>query len=342
MSSENEVVQDANPTNEDLSIDSAINALYEENEETAETEEVQEDVENEVVEESVDTDEVEEEEPEEDGEIEDFKLPDNMPKELQEALSSLDEDVQKQGVEVFKKMQGSFTKKNQEFAEEKKLADEVNEILSSSGRGSHTIEQKAQYVQRFVEFDNLITSDPVAAIKQVMEYAKVKPEDLGVVANPTDSSEDDYYTDNELKLKKQVESLTEQVNSLIQTGAENKNKELSTIVSDFKNAKNEAGELVNPYFEQVKGEMMDLADIHKDWTIEQIYNKAIRMNDEVYSQVVEAEKQKAISAIEEKRKAEVEKAKRLNRQSRPTSSVDSNIVDEEAIFEQIAANAGFN
>lgn len=332
--SEKEVVTiESNPTGEDLSIDNAINSLYdsmEEKEVSSETE----------VEAEADT-EVEQEADDSLNEVEVFSFPENMPKELQESLSKLDEDAQKQGVEVFKKMQGSFTKKNQEFAEEKKLAESINKIFEANNYNVGSIEHKQKLISNYVAFDKLVSTDPKAAVKQLMDYAGIKPEDFGINQAPTDSS-DEYLTDTELKLKTQINALESQIKAITQEKAISREREQYDIVKSFREAKNEQGELLSPHFDAVKQDMMDLADANPNLTIEQLYNKAVRMNDDLFNQTLEQERQKAISSIEAKRKEEVEKAKKLNRQSRPNSSLDSKVVDYDALLEQIATNAGFN
>lgn len=332
--SEKEVVAiESNPTGEDLSIDNAINSLYE----SMEEKEVSSDVEVKAEAEA----EIEQEADDSPEEVEAFSFPENMPKELQESLSKLDEDAQKQGVEVFKKMQGSFTKKNQEFAEEKKLAESINKVFEDNNYNVASVEHKQKLISNYVAFDKLIVNDPKAAVKQLLDYTGLKPEDFGISQTPTDSS-DEYLTDTELKLKTQINALESQIKAITQEKAISKEREQFDIVKSFREAKNEQGELLNPHFDAVKSDMMDLADVNPNLTIEQLYAKAVRMNDDLFNKTIEQERQKALSAVEAKRREEVEKAKKLNRQSRPNSSIDSKVVDMDAIFDQIATNAGFN
>ena len=340
MSEENEVViEESNPTNEDHSIDAAISELYD-TQEVESTPETPATEDNEVIEDTQD-DVVEDVEVSSDEAVE-FSLPENMPKELQDSLSNFDQDVQEQGAEVFKKMQGAFTKKNQDFAEEKKFAESINQAFESNGGGVKTIEEKKTLVNNFIAFDRLLETDPKDAVKRMMDYAGLKPDDFGVNLKPTESSEDEFLTDSELKTKQTIDALTEQVNQLTQQGATNRQETQSKIVDDFRNETNEAGELVHPHWDAVKQDMLMLADVNPNLTIEQIYNKSVRMNDDLHSQFIEGERKAALNTADVKRKAGVEKAKKLNKQSRPTSSVDSVVVDEDAIFDQIAASAGWS
>lgn len=343
MSEENDVViEESNPTNEDLSIDAAIGELYDshEAESTPETPTEESVEEPEAEAEGEESSEVEVED--EGSEEVEFSLPQNMPKELQESLSGFDEEVQKQGAEVFKKMQGSFTKKNQDFAEEKKFAENINKAFESNGRNVENVEQKQALVSNYIAFDKLLETNPKDAVKQMMDYAGLKPEDFGASPTPTASSEDEFLTESELQTKQTIDALTNKINQLEQASVASSRESQSKIVNDFKNAKNEAGELINPHFDIVTKDMMALSDINPDLEIDELYTKAVRMNDDLYAKTLELEKKRALSGVEAKRKAEVEKAKKLNRQSRPTSSADTSIVDEDAIFEQLVVNAGYN
>ena len=341
MSEEEVVVSEPNPTNEDFSIDTALNTLYESVETESAEAEVETIVETEAdVSESETVTEAEPEEGETDSEEGEFSLPENMPKELQESLASLDVGVQKQSVEVFKKMQGSFTKKNQEFAEQKKLAENINTAFENSGLNVGGVEGQQRVVNNYIAFEKLIASDPKSAVTQLMAHAKIKPEDLGITT-PTTSSDDEYLTDEEKLNRNQIETLQQQVTQLTQNAANSKSHAQQAVVDGFRNKTNEAGELVNPHFDAVKADMMDLADVNPNLTIDQLYTKSVRMNDDLYIKTLEAEKAKYISAADSKRKAEVEKAKKMNGQSIRTGSPATKVIDQDALLEQAAIASGW-
>jgi hypothetical protein len=348
MDNQTEVVaEESNSVNEDLTIDNAIRELFSESEDKT-SEPVSEEAPNDEEELESEGSTVEEEQEEAadlDAELADEVdgdtiLPNNMPKELQDSLSKFDEDVQREGAEVFKKMQSSFTKKNQEFAEQKKVAEEIDDTFIQAGL---EVDKKTQFIRNYVAFDNLFASNPKAAVQQLLDYAGLKPEDFGAVTPPAGSSEseDEYLSDAEIQTKQRINELTEQVSQLTKHIQATSNQAQDDIVARFRDAKDEKGELLNPHFNAVKQDMMDLAAINPKLTIEELYKKAVRMNDNLSAQIIESEKKKAIEELQAKRKAEVNKAKKLSRQSRPTSSVDSSVVDEDAIFKQIANAAGF-
>jgi len=333
MSEEQVVIEQSNPTNEDNTIDNAINKLYDDMKDV-----VVEEAQEEAVE-SDDVSEGEEESPDSEDVV--FSFPENMPKELRDKLSEYDEDIQKANVDIFKKMQGSFTKKNQEFAEQKKFADNVAKEFENSGLNVNTTEGQQKIIGNYIAFEKLIAQNPKAAVKQLMEYARIKPEDIGIEA-PTASSDDEYLTDEELNNRKQLETFQRRIDQLENEASSKKNQEQLNVVESFMNAKNEAGELLYPHFLAVKDEMGRMADYDKSLSINDLYKRAIRMDDDLYNKTLEAERAKYLRDTEAKRKVDVEKAKKMNGQSLKAGSPKTRINDVDALFDKIATEAGYS
>lgn len=328
----NDKVVNENPTNEDLSIDNVINSIYEA-EEAKEAETATE----EVITEEAPTETVAEDKPEDT----EFSIPNNVPKELQEAIDSLDNvEVKKASLDIFKKMQGNFTKKNQEFAEQKKFAESIEEAFKTTGIEVVGDERK-QLITNYLSFDKLIQQNPKEAVARLMSYTKLSPQDFIEQASPTDGSDSEFYTETEKKLFNTVETLNKKLAALEQQSKASADQQRVHSVQQFKDAKDEQGNLLHPHFDTVKEEMMGLADSFPNMTISQLYEKAVRLNDDVYKQTLEAEKAKLLKEQEDKRKAEIEKAKKLNRQSHGVKPQNTTTSDMDAILEKLAKDAGF-
>lgn len=333
----------SNPTNEDLSIDNVINSIYEAEEAKgasdpeSSTDAVSEQLEAQEAQESEQVAESQESTSEDT----EFSIPNNVPKELQEAIESLsDLNVKKASLDIFKKMQGSFTKKNQEFSEQKKFADSIEEAFKTTGI-EVVGDARKQLITNYLSFDKLIQQNPKEAVKRLMGYTKLSPQDFIEQASPTDDSDSEFYTETERKLFNTVETLNKKLAALEQQSKASVDQQRVQSVQEFKEAKDEQGNLLHPHFDIVKSEMMDLADSFPNMTISQLYAKAVRLNDDVYKQTLEAEKAKLLKEQEDKRKAEIEKAKKLNRQSYGVKPQNTTTSDMDAIFEKLAINAGF-
>jgi hypothetical protein len=341
MSEDNNSETVADESSEQESLEDAISALYDENPDENQEENQQEssessdlEAESEPDNEKNDSDNVSEDDStDEDGEDGEVTFPEHMPKELQEALKPLGEAAKKAGVDVFQKMQTSFSKKNQEFAEQKRFAEDITIALDS--RGYTSASQQESAIANYIKFDDLVSADPKAAITKLMNHANLKPEDFGVGG-------DDHLTEDEILTNNKIDALEQKIKSLELTTSQSRKEKQVQIVNDFREKRDSSGELENPHFDLVKEDMMSLADANPNLTIEQLYNKAVRMNDELYEKTLASREKKIAEKIEAKRKSEVQKAKKQNRQSSKPESHDTKIVDEDAQYEAAAIAAGFS
>lgn len=289
------------------------------------------------------SEESEEDVAEEEEALPDLEIPKNMPKELQEALGKLEDlEVKQATVDIFKKMHNSFVKKNQEFSEHKKLAESINDSFEQAGYKGDS-KAKTALVKNFIYFNELINTQPQEAVKKLLAYTKVKAEDLDITS-PTDTSsdEEEYLTQTEKQLRNEIKKLNEQVQSLYRRDEEAVINESANKVLQFINATDDKGELLHPHFDEVKEDMKALADINPKLTIEELYKKAVRANDSLFDKILQTEKEKAITERESLRKQQIEKAKKLNKQSRGVSSLSTTTTDKRAIMLELARQAGFN
>lgn len=359
--SDDVVAETSNPTNEDVSIDNALNVLFEDDNtpsENIESDDVEAtdveddveadltDVENDDASDEAEVEESTDKEIEDDGEG--FKLPENMPKELQEKLEALDEDTQKASVDVFKQMHKNYTKKNQDLSKQKFLAESVDEAFKNNNLNVDNVKDKIKIVSNYVAFDKLLNSDPVKAVKLLTDRYKLTPEQLGI--SPTKSKEDsgsdlddEYLTETEKLLKQKLEASNQRLEQLEKTFTTKQNQEQLTVVERFRSAENDKGEPLHPHFDEVKNDMMDLADINPNMTIDQLYNKAVRMNDKLYEQELKTREQKILEQAEKKKAERLKKAKAMSKQSLKQSNTKaSESLDENAMWDEIASQAGFN
>jgi len=357
---DNVVTKESNPTGEDTSLDNAINDLYNSNggneerlkeAEKASKESVEEEAEeNEAGDsedentESVDT---EDSEDAEDGEAEEFKLPENMPKGLREKLESLDEEVQKASTEIFKQMHKNYTKKNQDLSKQSFLAESIDEAFKKSGFNVDNVKKKATIISNYVAFDKMLATDPVKAVKLLADRHNIKPEQLGYSPIKTDNGssdlDDDLLTDSEKLLKQQLEATNQELNKLKQNFYSKENQEQLTAVRKFAEQTNDNGELLHPHFDKVKEDMMDLADVNPNMTIDQLYKKAVRMNDELYEETLKSERQRIIDESKKKKEERLKKAKAMSSQSLKQSGTrTTESLDTDAMLEKIAIESGFN
>lgn len=171
------------------------------------------------------------------------------------------------------------------------------------------------------EFMQFIGRDPVAALKHI---ARVTNVDLSSLADkPVQVKEDeyDYRTPEEIARDKKLEDIEQKLYQREQLEIQRQNAETARMIDDFKNAVDEDGNLKYPHFEKVKKNMAPFFDersilFDPNITMAKAYQKAILLDDEL---VLEREKE-ILRKAEERKKQEIEKAKKLKKFSGGTSA----------------------
>jgi len=171
----------------------------------------------------------------------------------------------------------------------------------------------------FKAFDESLKKNPIQALKDLAKYAKI---DINSLIEPVED-EYDYRTPEEITRDnhyKNIESRLAQIERQKQDETADIN---AREIEQFKSAKNSDGEIKFPHFEKVRNSMAtffieESPLFNPDLTLEQAYKKAVMLDDEL----VELRDAEITRKATEKRKEELEKAKRLKKFSGRTSSVN--------------------
>jgi len=171
----------------------------------------------------------------------------------------------------------------------------------------------------FKAFDESLKKNPIQALKDLAKYAKI---DINSLIEPVED-EYDYRTPEEIARDnhyKNIESRLAQIEKQKQDETADIN---AREIEQFKSAKNSDGEIKFPHFEKVRNSMAtffieESPLFNPDLTLEQAYKKAVMLDDEL----VELRDAEITRKATEKRKEELEKAKRLKKFSGRTSSVN--------------------
>jgi len=221
-------------------------------------------------------------------------------------FTTLDNQAQKFLLDKHKELEGGFTGKFQELAEERKRFESINEVLSPY---EAVLKQNGQAVAPTIaQAMNLLSSvvrDPAAAVQQAIQAYKLTPEMLGI------GVEDDL-TDPAIKaLRQQVANLERTSTQQVQTAQMQTQQQVQSEIDAFANATNEDGTLKNQHFESLRTIMAPLVQDGK--TLDEAYQQAVYTIPEYREEQAKAEKnlaeKEAKEAGEEKRKAKVKKAK---------------------------------
>ena len=183
-------------------------------------------------------------------------------------------------------------------------------------------------------FDESFKKNPLQTLKDLAKFANI---DLNSLIEPV-QDEYDYRTPEEIARDnhyKNIESRLAQIERQKQEETADVN---AREIEQFKSAKDSNGEIKYPHFERVRGNMATFYIeghplYNPNLTLEQAYKKAVMLDDEL----VELRDIEITKKATEKRKEELEKAKRLKKFSGKTSSVNVAPVSPRALLEDIVS-----
>lgn len=183
-------------------------------------------------------------------------------------------------------------------------------------------------------FDESFKKNPLQTLKDLAKFANI---DLNSLIEPV-QDEYDYRTPEEIARDnhyKNIESRLAQIERQKQEETADVN---AREIEQFKSAKDSNGEIKYPHFERVRGNMATFYIeghplYNPDLTLEKAYQKAIMLDDEL----VELRDIEITRKATEKRKEELEKAKRLKKFSGRTSSVNVAPASPRALLEDIVS-----
>ena len=239
----------------------------------------------------------------------------NIDPELREAILSASPELRESQIKVFKKMRAGIDRKHTELGEAKKLAETTKELFKQYG-----LDEKTGFnqIKNLVEFEKKLKEDPKAVIKHLQEMFKLNDEQSG----SEQEIDLDSLTDNERILYNKIKKAEEEAEK---AKKENENfrrlteKEQQDLVvkeiNQFRSAVNEDGSLTNPYFDDLLPEMERLSGIYPNDNVEKLYNKALRLNDEIYQKSLDDKRAKENAFLTKKQEEALKRAKSINSQS---------------------------
>ena len=183
-------------------------------------------------------------------------------------------------------------------------------------------------------FDESFKKNPLQTLKDLAKFANI---DLNSLIEPV-QDEYDYRTPEEIARDnhyKNIESRLAQIERQKQEETADVN---AREIEQFKSAKDSNGEIKYPHFERVRGNMATFYIeghplYNPNLTLEKAYQKAIMLDDEL----VELRDIEITRKATEKRKEELEKAKRLKKFSGKTSSVNVAPASPRALLDDIVS-----
>ncbi len=243
-----------------------------------------------------------------------------------ERFSGMPRDAQEYVLERDKSMTADYTRKTQETAQMRQQLEPLMHVLEPM---MPAIRQAGltpqQYMAQLIQGDRSIQQNPLGAIRHIASNAGISLEALEQPA-ATVPQPDPLLT----TLQQEVRNLQGHIQTSEQRAEQERLAGLQYSIDGFANEKDEAGNLKHPHFEALRANMGQLMTAGAANDLNEAYQKALRLDDTLYQESIEAEKSKVKEAEDKRRKEAVAKAKKVpTRRSAnpPSGSVQANDLD---------------
>lgn len=231
-------------------------------------------------------------------------------------FAALPREAQSIVSERAKAMEADYTRKTQEVAETRKS---IEPVLAEFQRADPLLRHMNMTPQQFVTESvnvatNLLSSDPsqrANAIAYLVQHRQVPlPELLNALGLPpatTDGTVPDPVT---LQLHQTVTGLQQQLRQIDEQRKLDETQRAKAEFDAIGQTKDDNGQPKFPHFQRVANTMIQLVATNQADTWDSAYSKAVRLDDELFKQTVEAERTAVAANAEKARLEAVEKAKK--------------------------------
>ena len=201
----------------------------------------------------------------------------------------------------------TMTEKGEEISQLKSSVDPIDQILNPfkpqiQAQGLTNEQFLGQILGSYQQLQN-----PMTARATLEGLAQAFNIDL----SPKDASDDDFLTESDevVALRKQVQELTDIVQQNQSNLSQYTQSQVNAEIEAFSSQKDENGNLLRPYFEDVKNEMAPYVQQGK--SMDEAYRAAVYFNEGVQEKIrlaTEATKREAEEAARKKKVADAKKS----------------------------------
>ena len=265
-----------------------------------------------------------------------LEAPKNWSEDVRSKFKDLPRDAQEYMLKRDKEMTADYTRKTQEVAEQRKSFESLDKVIApmrqqiaASGVG------EAEYISRLLNADMALRNNPKMAIKQLAQGYGI---DLSSIEETVDWNDSDPQI---TQLQQQNQAILAELNQFKRQNLQSARQQTEAQINGFAGAKDDKGNLKYPHFDKLRVKMGNLIDAGEAKGLEDAYAKAVRLDDELYKQSLDAQRKSAKAEEDARRKAAVEKAKKVRPRTAtapPSGSVKA--TDLDALLMESISKAG--
>ena len=236
-------------------------------------------------------------------------------------------------------MTADYTRKTQEIAQYRQALEPLNHVLAPI---RSTLQQsgisEAEYVARLMRADRMLQENPTGAIQNLAQNYGIN---LEALSQPVEMAQ---QPDPRLNaLQHQVQSLQGYLQQNEARAAQENQTGLQNKIESFAHEKDESGDLKHPHFAKLRetmGHLMQSGAVGDDMV--KAYTYALRLDDDLYQQSLEAERTKIQKAEDKRRQEAIAKAKKVptRRSSNPPAG-SIQATDLDGVIGQNLDKAGY-
>lgn len=209
-----------------------------------------------------------------------LNAPKSYKKEYAETFKALTPEFRKYLHERESEVEKGFSRLNNQLGSYKFLNDAFAQRQQRlSGYG---INKQQDWIEQLIKIEDALENDPVATIKALTEAYGINKAETAPAENP-------QYLGRIKQLEQNISSLQQYVNQSQQISAQK-------AFESFIGAKDEKGESKHPYFEDVREGMVSLLTQGAAKDLEDAYEKAVWLNQDVREKVIAQRAQAELQA----------------------------------------------
>ena len=281
-------------------------------------------------------DESTDDEMEQETETSSLSAPDHWSRDDREMFSSLDEGAKKFLLRRHKDMEGDYTRKTQENADAIKIGRIIDESMDPAIKADlrRLGVDNESYLRQMMQWHHQSATDPAGFARQIVQQLRLDPAQVFQLTQDQ-NGEENTQTDPTAQRLAAVENHLAQDQ---QSRLEQLQREQQARVDNFKDLKDESGNLVHPHFERVRKDMALIVRADPTTSLEDAYSMAVYKDPELRQSLIAPQTEETNVTETSERTKKALRAKSSNIKSRTKSSVDVQ-KDDTPMSLQAAMNA---
>jgi hypothetical protein len=238
-------------------------------------------------------------------------------------------------LELNKSMQGDYTRKTQELAEQRKqqerIVDEYNQYQQALAPISQMMQMQGvnpiAKIAQYAAYEQAFAKDPTGTL---MQLAKQNGVDLHAAIEEQPYEDPQLRTQRE-QLEQTQREFQEYKAQQEQAAQMQQQQAIHSQIEQFSQAKDANGQPLRPYFEQVQHEMARQITASRmmgqDMSLDEAYNRATLLSPEVQTQIQEQEKATLVAQKQAEAKKAQNAADRITSNSKSAPKEDYSLDD---------------